>query len=346
MPLTDVQGQPRALEALRGALRSGSIHHAWLFGGPEGVGKELCAVGFVQALLCEQSPHVGCGSCSSCARVSRRNHPDVTWVMPEHEQVERGFAGRSDFTHVPSREIKVDQVRALQERLSLRALEGRYKVAVVASAEKLNDKAQNAFLKTLEEPPAGTIILLLSTSLDGLLPTIRSRCSRVPFGPLPREMITARLQSERKLDAAQAALVAELSSGSMSRALGFDPDELEGRRTLLQDFESVSTKDLGSIPRFAETWGESRETAESALRLLQLWTRDLALVKAGVQHIANVDLAPLAREVAGKLSEVDVHRRDRLIADMLGLVSGRNASPRLQWERLLVQLKRAEGRAP
>jgi DNA polymerase-3 subunit delta' len=346
MPLDDVQGQPRALEALRGALRTGSIHHAWLFGGPEGVGKELAAVGFIQALLCETAPRVGCGTCATCTRVGRRNHPDVTWVMPEDEQVRRGYAGRSDFTHVPSREIKVEQVRKLQERLSFRALEGRYKLAVVASAERLNPPAQNAFLKTLEEPPAGTVILLLAAGMDRLLPTIRSRCSRVPFGPLPREMIIQRLRAERKLDEAQAAFVAELSGGSLAQALALDVEALAGRRELIESFEAVGLHDVGTLTRFAERHGGSREEAEAALKLLQFWTRDLALARVGAGRLANADLGELASRVAGRISDVDLHRRDRLLDETLGWVSRRNASPRLQWERLLIRIKRAERRGP
>src|SRR5262249_54575167 len=93
MTLRRVLGQPRATDALRSALKGGSVHHAYLFAGPEGVGKELAAVSFAQALLCTQKPGDGCARCSACRRVERRSHPDVTWVMPEEEQVARGTAG-------------------------------------------------------------------------------------------------------------------------------------------------------------------------------------------------------------------------------------------------------------
>src|SRR5687768_3627566 len=110
MTLAAVEGQSRAVDALRAALRQGSVHHAYLFGGPEGVGKELTAVGFVQALFCPERPGEGCGNCSACQRVARRNHPDVLWVMPEAEQISRGYAGRSDFSGAPSSFIKVEQI--------------------------------------------------------------------------------------------------------------------------------------------------------------------------------------------------------------------------------------------
>ena len=158
MPLSEVQHQPRAVDALKSALTSGSVHHAWLLHGPEGVGKELAAVCFAQALTCPEKPMEGCGVCSSCKRVKGRNHPDVTWVMPEDEQVQRGLAGRSDFDHTPSRDIRVEQVRALGERLSFRPLEAKHKVALLVNAHAMNAQAQNALLKTLEEPPRDTVL--------------------------------------------------------------------------------------------------------------------------------------------------------------------------------------------
>ena len=99
--LSDVKGQPRAVDALSAALARKQLHHAWLFQGPEGVGKELAAVGVAQALVCTEKPFEGCGTCAACARVGKRSHPDVTCLMPEVEQIERGFAGRSDFTNTP-----------------------------------------------------------------------------------------------------------------------------------------------------------------------------------------------------------------------------------------------------
>src|SRR5712664_1538094 len=127
MALEAVLGQTHAIGMLGSTLKSDEVHHAYLFSGPEGVGKELAAIAFAQALLCEGKPQQGCGECSTCTRIAKHGHPDVVWLMPEDEMIARGLAGRSDFANVPSREIKVEQVRSLQERISLRALEGRRK---------------------------------------------------------------------------------------------------------------------------------------------------------------------------------------------------------------------------
>lgn len=346
MTLAEVQGQPRAVETLRSALRTGAIHHAWLFAGPEGVGKELTAAAFAQALTCPVKPNEGCGECASCRRIAHRNHPDVLWLMPEAEQVSRGLAGRSDFTGTPSREIKVEQIRSLLERLSLRGLESDRKVAIVASAQEMNDKAQNAFLKTLEEPRPGTTLILISSAPDSLLGTIRSRCSRLNFGPLPKDFIAQRLQQERKLDPATASLVAVMAGGSLSRALEMDLEGLAHRKEIIAQFEEISFDKVGSMLGFAEVFSASRDDAEHALRILDVWTRDLAVLRAGgdVSALANADLADLAHRGAGKVNDVELHQRHKLIESAKYAITERNGSARLQLERMLLEMGRASGR--
>lgn len=340
MTLASVVGQPRAVDALQSALRSGAVHHAYLFAGPEGVGKELTAVGLAQALTCPEQPDVGCGTCVSCSRVAKGLHPDVTWVMPEAERVARGLAGRSDFTGTPSREIRVDQIRELQERIALRGLESRRKVAILVSAHTMNEAAQNAFLKTLEEPPADTTLILVAAAMDKLLPTIRSRCSKVQFGPLPVDFIAERVQAERKLEPDVARLAATMAGGSLGRALSMDVAVLARRKELITAFESLGREDALPLLAFAEAHGGSREDAEQALELLVLWTRDVALAKAGVALLANEDMAELAREVAARMHEAALHKRHALLERTRAAISQRNGSPRLQLERMLIEMMR------
>ncbi len=336
MTLAAVEGQGHAIEALRSALRKGSVHHAYLFGGPEGVGKELAAVGFVQALCCAEKPGEGCGECATCARIARRNHPDVLWVMPEEEAVARGLAGRSDFQGTPSKEIKVEQIRHLQERLALRPLEAGRKAAILCSAHAMNTMAQNALLKTLEEPPAGTTLILLASAPDKLLPTIRSRCAKVHFGPLPAKLIAARLAKERQLDAATAELVAVMSGGSLSRALEWDVEGLRARRSIIEKYEALRPDDARPALRFAEELGASREAAEDALRTLALWIRDLAVAREPGAALANRDLEEKVRRAAQGADGQELQRRLHLVERALDAIRSRNASPRLQLERMLL----------
>ncbi|CAM3391124.1 DNA polymerase III subunit delta' [Corallococcus sp. ZKHCc1 1396] len=339
MTLASVQGQPRAMDALQSALRTGSVHHAYLFAGPEGVGKELAAVGLAQALTCPEAPEVGCGRCASCVRIAKGLHPDVTYVMPDDERVSRGLAGRSDFTGTPSRELRVEQIRQLQERLALRGLESKRKVAIIVSAEQMNVQAQNAFLKTLEEPPSETTLILVASAMDRLLPTIRSRCSKVHFAPLPVEMVAEHVREARKLDADTAALAAVMSGGSLGRALALDVKALARRKDVITAFEALRGSDIPALLRFAEGHGGSREDADTTLELLLLWTRDVALAKAEAEAgMANRDLKALAAEVAARTSEAALHRRNALLESARVAIGTRNGAPRLQLERLLIEL--------
>src|SRR5205807_6767670 len=117
-------------------------------------------------------------------------------LMPQAELIARGRISRVDLEAAPSKEIRVDEIRALARRLSLAPLRGRRKVAIVVPADAMNERAQNTLLKTLEEPPPATTFLLVTENPDALLPTIRARCARVQLGPVPRELIAARLLRE------------------------------------------------------------------------------------------------------------------------------------------------------
>jgi DNA polymerase-3 subunit delta' len=339
VPLSDVLHQPRAVDALRSALKQGEVHHAWLFHGPEGVGKELAAACFAQALTCPVKPMEGCGECSSCRRVLGRNHPDVTWVMPEDEQLQRGIAGRSDFDHVPSRDIKVEQIRALGERLSFRPLEAKYKVAMLVNAHGMNPQAQNALLKTLEEPPRDTVLLLITSALDKLLPTIRSRCTKAEFGPLPAPFIATKLKAmKKKLTDEEAAQAAAMAGGSLKRALELDPATLGMRREVIEQFEALVPNDARGWLAFAEHFGDGRAAAETCLEVLGVWFRDVAVAQTGHTGLINADLAPLAEAAAARVSPGLIHRRAALLDEARNAISARNGAVRLQLERMLIEM--------
>lgn len=159
--------QPAAVAMLlQRSLQRGRLAHAYLFHGPRGSGKETTARTLAKALNCEHREHDSCDACDSCRRIDDAAHPDVYWVRPESK----------------SRRISVDQIREFERSISLRATMARVKVGVVVDADCLGDEASNAFLKTLEEPPAQTVILLLTAEPQRLLPTILSRCLRLSFG--------------------------------------------------------------------------------------------------------------------------------------------------------------------
>ncbi|MBE2253985.1 MAG: DNA polymerase III subunit delta' [Myxococcus sp.] len=339
MPLSAVKCQERAVSALESALARGHVHHAWLFQGPEGVGKELAAVGLAQALCCTEQPNVGCGACASCRRVEKRNHPDVTLVMPEDEQVQRGLAGRSDFERTPSRDIRIEQIRQLQERLAFRALESKTKVAILVAAHAMNASAQNALLKTLEEPPAGTVLILVSSAPEKLLPTIRSRCSKASFGPLPVAFLTEHIKQHKKgVDDVTAAQAATMAGGSLSRALDFDVDGLAERRDIIERFEALAPGDARGWLALAETLAEDRASAELALDVLQVWLRDVGCARVPGAALVNADLEPLAVSAAGRVSAAGLARRAVLIDEARNAITQRNGAARLQLERMFIEM--------
>lgn len=338
MALSQVLGQERAVAAISSTLESGHVSHAWLLVGPAGVGKELTAMSLAQALVCEAQPMKGCGACATCRRVEHANHPDVTWVRTEDELVRRGILGKSDLDHVPSRDLKVEQVRQLQERLAFRPLEAKWKVAVLTPADALNHQAQNALLKTLEEPPRDTVLVLVTSAPDRLLPTIRSRCARVQLGPLPEKVIADKLAAEKKLSAADAQLLARMAQGSLARAFALDAGAGKKRRETIERFCALDPKDARGWLALAEQLAEDRVTAEAALEVLSVWLHDVTVARAGGGELVNADLAPLAAAQAAKLSPASLARFGRLVDEARNAISARNGGIRVQLERMFIEM--------
>jgi DNA polymerase-3 subunit delta' len=232
--LETVKAQTTAVETLRRALATGRVHHAYLFDGPEGVGKELTAFGLAQALVCERRVEgraEACGSCSACTRAVPRElgstplHPDV--VVLERGLYDPTTLGRKS---PETQELSIDQVRTLVlARAAFGPHEGRAKVFIVRRAEEMSIAASNALLKTLEEPGARTHFVVLSATPDALLPTIRSRTQRVRFGVLPDAVVTELLVA-RGIEAVRAKEIARLAAGSMATAATLADPEASGRR--------------------------------------------------------------------------------------------------------------------
>ena len=204
---SDLAGQERAVSTLRRAIAEDRLHHAFLFHGPEGIGKKTAARLFAQVLQCASAAGP-CGVCSACRRIAASTHPDVLEVGLEV----------SESTGRPRQEIVIEQVRGLGRFLAFRPLEGRRRIAIVDPADRMNPAAANAFLKTLEEPPGASVIVLIAINAATLLETIRSRCRPVRFVPLPAERVEELLRragAEEK----DARLAAALTGGAPGKAM-------------------------------------------------------------------------------------------------------------------------------
>ncbi len=335
----DIVGQERAVKLLKGALARGQVHHAYLLAGPDGVGKELLARTFAEAANCEaEEPSARpCGACPACRGIERGNFPDVAFLMPQTELLSRGLVSRADLEGAPSKEIRVDEVRALAKRLSLAALRGRRKIAVVTPADAMNERAQNTLLKTLEEPPPATTFLLVSANPDALLPTIRSRCARVQLGPVPEEALVERLvregvpQKEAKDRAARA-------HGSFERALAAQGEWSE----LLGQVETaLSAPDERPALDLAEARAE-RDAALEVAEAVHAWTRDVLVAQAGGEPELR-ELTELAREVAARVPAHALLAQSALCDEVIEALR-QYGNGRLQIERLLLgarELRRA-----
>jgi len=196
-----VRGHERVRDFLRAAVTQDRLPHALLFVGPDGVGKRALALALMAWLQCDQGGDDACGTCASCRRVAAGSHSDV--------QLVNLAAGK--------KEIGIERIREVRRFMQLRPMGSKVKVALIDDAHLLTVAAQNALLKVLEEPPARSFLILVSSHPDALLPTVRSRCQRVQFGPLPVDVVVELLTAS-DLDAAEARDLATLSEGSLGRA--------------------------------------------------------------------------------------------------------------------------------
>ncbi|HNY85127.1 MAG TPA: DNA polymerase III subunit delta' [Candidatus Hydrogenedentes bacterium] len=205
MSFSAVRNQEVAVRLLRNIVRKGRVPGGLLLWGPSGVGKRRAALEMAKALNCEAGDAAGdaCDRCRSCLKTDAGGHPDVKLVEPTGK----------------TRIIKTRVVEDICDTTAYRPFEGRRRVYVIEEADRMNEAAQNKFLKTLEEPATSTTFILLTDVPRQLLPTVRSRCQGVRFGMLPRETVSALLREQRGLSAGEADTIAALSQGQMSRAL-------------------------------------------------------------------------------------------------------------------------------
>lgn len=308
-----VKGHDALVTAFDRLVRRGRLGHAYFFAGPSGVGKRLFAGELAKALLCDDPPGgrlEACDGCDSCRLADAGTHPDLF------------VAARPD----DSQAMPIEVMRELTRNLALKPARGRGKIAIIDDADDLHDPitghaAANCFLKTLEEPPPRSLLLLIGTSPDLQLPTILSRCQVVRFAPLPPELVAELLRTQGVEDAALVERLARLSGGSPGQALALaDPALWEFRRTLLrilakQPFDSVG---------LAKKWGEFVEEAgkESAAQ-----RRRAALVLRLLIDFLH-DALRTATGITPNLAEPD---DDRMLQEL---------TRRVDAERLLTLLER------
>ncbi len=373
LAFADIVGHEGPKRVLQRAITANRVSHAYLLEGPPLVGKTLTARTFAKALMCEQPPVAGdcCDACALCTAVERENHPDFLLLRPTSRIELKDDEGGKETAEIAGSLITVEAISRLISEANLRASRARRKVFIVASAEAMNAPAANRLLKTLEEPPGQTTIILTTASLPGLLPTIISRCQLVRFGPVPVPEVRAAL--ERRFPLADPALVrslAALSGGRFGWAerLLTHPDTIALRRELLDLIADLPTKPMVYTLKAAELlldaaerWWLATSESEHAAKALKdhrdrvlrtkigelfdillTWFRDLSLAREeGTEELlVNADRVEQLRAAARGLSPNGAGQASAAIRRAKESIAG-NANLRLSVEVMLADVWQA-----
>lgn len=272
MSLRRLRGQPGALAVLSSALQRGVLHHALRFEGPDGVGKELAALGVAMASCCLRDDPLGCGNCEGCRRATTFSEgaPEVP-IHPDVVIIERGRYGdvlRDSGRKIEERtEISIQQIRQIvQPQVSFSPSEAKRRVFIVRRAEEMSTGAANALLKTLEEPRPGNHFILLTSRPDRLLPTIRSRTMPVRFAPLPSAVLRE-LLTERGIASERHEAIVDLAAGSIGDALAIaESDDVGEQAAFVGALErAVGVGTPGAATSFAESAPGERQAARAGL---------------------------------------------------------------------------------
>jgi DNA polymerase III subunit delta' len=316
-----VQGHGRVAEFLRAAVANGRLAHALLFAGPDGVGKRCVALAFAAWMHCRGGGDDACGTCAACRQIAAGSHPDVQLVTVA--------AGK--------KEIGVDRVRELKRFMQLRPMLGTTKVAIIDDAPLLTLAAQNALLKTLEEPPDHSSLILVASNPDALLPTVRSRCQRLQFAPLPLAVVAGIVATIAGVDAAAAHELALLSEGSPGRALTLGRALVgTAREELVESLAGVPAARYVRLAHMAHELNHPETDVGVKLETLLAQYRDDALRAIGAPQLA---LHP-AHPAAAPVSIHTLLRRADAVYDAWSATRRGNPNRQLLVEALLLQLAR------
>jgi DNA polymerase-3 subunit delta' len=338
MPLRHIVGHRRLLSLLSRSIARESLPPSLIFCGPGGVGKQLSAVAVAQALNClspvvvrDELAQDACGECSVCRRIAREVHPDVRIVTP-------GESGS----------IKIDQVRDAIEPTRYRPFEGRRRVTIIDGADAMADAAQNALLRTLEEPALSSVFILVTSRPDALLPTVRSRCSHVRFASLSARDVATVLERDHKYARREALAVAAAAEGSVRRALDVEAGEFSEARTVAVDLMRRARRSDDARTRVGRarellkgsgTAASEREHLGVQLQALASMVRDVGVLSSGADAglLANVDLR---EELEALATSFDGKRGMQLFSaiDRAQDALERNVSPKVVADWLALQL--------
>jgi DNA polymerase-3 subunit delta' len=331
MAFKDVLGHSMAIHRLQNAIRTDKVVQSYLFAGNEGIGKRWAAVQFSKALNCLNNPVESgdaCDRCLSCRKIDDGVHPDLLLLEPENQA------------------IKVDQVRQMQKVLAYKPYEGRRRVCIIAAADRMAPHMSNILLKTLEEPPLHTVIVLLARHPRLMLPTILSRCQLIRFHPLPVALVSQWLSRQQGLDEKEAHLLAGLSDGSPGKALELREQIRQiPREKLLREWLGPAALSFEEMEGWVEAMPSERTDLMLILEVAKTLLRDLVIVKTlrDGSRLIHTDLQEDMTAIASKHPLSTLLKRVGAVHQTLMDISPirGNASVKLSLEALM--LSWAEG---
>lgn len=299
-----IHGHEWASQILQKHIAHNNVRHAYLFSGPPGIGRRSLAIRFAQALNCIQPPVSGepCGECRLCKQIEKLQQVDLTTTQSIED----------------SNTIKVEQIRELQNSLSLAPYEAKYRVAFLLNFQEATPNAQNALLKTLEEAPPKVILILTADSVENLLPTIVSRCEILRLRPLSMELCTKVLNKQWQIPLEMANELAHLTAGKVGQAVRYhqDPDQLEILHHLVQDAYNLLGGSIQTRFEYADQLADLKRknvTRESIGLMLQTWLslwRDFYICASGSDMpLTYINFQSLSQKTAKRLDHNLIHRQ-------------------------------------
>jgi len=314
---SDVIGHDEVIKNLRNVIISHRIANGYIFSGPDEVGKELMAISFAKALNCKEMEGDFCDKCVSCRRINDGNHTDVRVISPEGAK------------------LKIEQIRFLKKQSSYKSLESSHKIYIICDADKMTPEAANSMLKTLEEPSGVVLFILLTTSYNALLPTIRSRCQLVRFSLVLQVTIENEL-ANRGISEPRAKWLAIKSQGKPGKALKLAKDDKANTdEDLLLILSVITQRDKWHLLEIFKRVEEINKTEDSIENILG-WYRDLLLVKNGCNGkiLIHSDEFPRLQEIAKSYSSIEVEKLIKMLLNMQNLMK-RNINPVLAMEVMM-----------
>ena len=262
----DIIGQESIKKHLQTAIKTGNLSHAYIINGEYGSGRQTIASALAKTIQCQSKTDDtdACGVCTSCKQAESHNHPDIKYIT--HDKTS----------------ISVNDIREqLNNDISIKPYSSEYKIYIIPDANKMTEQAQNALVKTIEEPPVYAIIILLTENCDSLLPTIRSRCVTLTMNPVEKDKICTYLENKFQLEPEQAQIAANYCQGNIGKAIRFasSSDFIEMKNQVLKLLKNLDSMDIASIIDTIKEFSTHKNDINDYLDLMLLWYRDVLMFK-------------------------------------------------------------------